>query len=162
MGKLNGRYKLDQAIGIIKFIDLSGLVRVGYYENNPAILVGYNTIEELPDEFIKVNLCNLMDEEFEIYSHNKLNDASEELMTILDEAKQYLPKDEFERIRIEFIDPNPNCDRPKPLVDWSGIIHNGEDKYLIYSSTLAYLYKDTNTCHKIKILGKDEQPMRFR
>ena len=104
----------------------------------------------------------MMDKEFEIYSHNKLNDDSKKLMTVLEEAKQYLPKEEFENIRIEFIDPNPNCYRPKPIVDWSGIIHNGEDKYLIYSSTLAPILKDTNTCHKIKILGKDEQPMRFR
>lgn len=149
MEKFNGEYKFEQALGIIKVIDKEGCVKFGYFNEKPAILIGFENINEVPEEFIKINISMLKDKYFEIYSYNNLNETSQKLESLLDTYREALSNKAFDRLRIKRIDSSFNTDTFN--FEWHCKIVNDEDTYLVYNIPSKNLINEEKEYDEIKL-----------
>ena len=149
MKKLNKTYTFEQAHGIIKFINKDGCFRIGYYNDNPAILIGFEDIEDVPEEFTRVNLVSMMNKKLEIHSKNELSILAINLESEFEEARGKLTPNEFDRLRLKRIAFVSMLE--KNNAKYKKIISSDEDTFLLYTSLRSYSFEEPKVCENIKL-----------
>lgn len=104
MNKFKGKYNVIQTIEIKDFISKDSTFRFGLYNDTPAVLIGFENVFDVPDEFIRINLSDMKEEHFELYFSNKLDYDAKELEYRLERVRDKLPSELFEKVRIKRID----------------------------------------------------------
>jgi hypothetical protein len=152
--KLEGKYIFEQAIGIAKFIDKAGCFRFGYYNDNPAILIGYEDTKGVPEEFIRINMLEMLNKRLEIYSKNGFSDSVKDLEDRLNKLRNILYEHAFDNIRVKRVDLISN--KEVNTSNYYDSISNGEDVFGIYMTPKIHDNEEQgyNQSAKLASLGR--------